>query len=647
MFKSIKNLFSAFEKKATVPLSDTGPAPDLVVKLTARLQRGTTFLQQGDVRNAEICYRQAQKMDPKHVSSYIALGFMLREQRRFDEASSMLKQALHLDSNNVDAFYMLGTIAKEHGDQAGAIDNFKKALAIKPDFEVVYCDLCLLLFQNGQHVNAKEIILKGIAFFPRNPDLHHYLGNLYALESNQDAAIDCYRKTLAIQPTFPEALSNLGNALQAQGQVEDAVASYREALTLRPDYVQAFTSMLLAMQYHERYTRAEIFAEHLRFAQKFEAPLKSRWPRHRNARDPHKRLKLGYVSGDFRQHSVAFFIEPVLSMHDKSQFEIFAYYTYVIHDDVTKRLSGKVDHWLSCAAMSDDQLAARIMADGIDLLVDLSGHTGYNRLLTFARKPAPVQLTWIGYQATTGLTAMDYRITDSSMDPPGTTEQFHTETLLRIPASAQFQPSPDCPPINPLPALTSKQFTLACLNNLAKINQEVVHLWSRILMALPHAKLMLGNATGPQSKQHLIAMFARENIAADRLIIHPKMSLANYLKLHHQIDLALDTFPYNGGTTTLHSLSMGVPVVALAGDTPISRAGVAILLGAGIPEFRTYSEEEYAQRVIEVAQDLPKLNQIRQSLRERAAALFTASPEQVTRPLEEAYRTVWKKWCDR
>jgi predicted O-linked N-acetylglucosamine transferase (SPINDLY family) len=647
MFKSFKNLFSSTEKKVAVavPSADAATGQDIGAARTAHLVRGTSFLGKGDVRNAEMCYRQALAVDPAHVSPYIALGYVLREQRKFDEANEILTQAIALDPKNVDGLYMLGTIAKENGDKSGAIANFKKALAVKQDFEPIYCDLCLLMFEQGQHDAAKDLLRKGTAIFPQNPDIHLYLGNLYSMEGNQDAAIASYKKTLAIKPEFPEALSNLGNALQAGGQVEDAVDSYRAALALRPDYVPAFTSMLLAMQYHAAYAQTEVFAEHRRFAQLYESPLKSRWPRHRNTRDPNKRLKIGYVSGDFRNHSVAFFIEPVLNTHDKSQFEIFAYYNYVIHDDVTKRLSLKMDHWLSCAGMSDDQLAERIAADGIDILVDLSGHTGYNRLLTFARKPAPVQMTWIGYQATTGLTAMDYRITDASMDPPGTTEQFHTETLLRIPASAQFQPSVDCPPVNPLPALKSKQFTLGCLNNLAKINQETVHLWGRILNALPHAKLMLGNATGPQAKQRLVDMFAQENIAADRLIIQPKMSLANYLKLHHQIDLALDTFPYNGGTTTLHSLSMGVPVIALSGDTPVSRAGVSILAGAGLPEFRTYSEDEYVARAIEVAQDLPKLNEIRQSLRERAAPLFTSAPEQVTRPLEDAYRTAWRKWC--
>jgi predicted O-linked N-acetylglucosamine transferase (SPINDLY family) len=613
---------------------------------SAHIKRGNAFLSDGDLSNAEICYRQALAIDPVHVAPYITLGYVLREQRRFDEASQILKQAVLLDPQKADGFYMLGTIAKEQGDVKSAIENFNKALAIKPDFEVVYTDLCLLLFQSSQIAAAKQLMNRGIAIYPENADFHYYLGNLYSLESNHEAAVASYTAALSIQPAYPEVLGNLGDILKNQGQLDEAIASLRASLALKPDYVQAFSNMLLAMQYHSVYTSAEVFAEHLRFGQLYESPLKPHWPHHSNLRDPQRRLKIGYVSGDFRNHSVAFFIEPVLETHDKSNFEIFAYYNYTVHDQVTERLSKTVDHWLSCADMSDDQFAERIRLDGIDILVDLSGHTGYHRLLTFARKPAPLQLTWIGYQATTGLTAMDYRITDASMDPPGTTEQFHTETLLRIPSSAQFQPAKDIPPVNVLPALSSEQFTFACLNNHAKINQQAVHLWSRILIGLPHAKIMLGNASGVSAKQRLINMFALENIAVDRLIFQPNMSLVDYLKLHNQIDLALDTFPYNGGTTTLHSLSMGVPIIALAGDTPVSRAGVSILGGARIPEFAAYSEEGYVARAIEVAQDLPKLNEIRQSLRELAMPLFGADAGLVTRPLEQAYRAIWQKWCD-
>lgn len=655
MLKSLKKLFSTSEKNPTAEVvaapvaAPTNTAPDrpaIVVERSALIKRGNVFLAERNLREAENCYRQALAIDPTHVAAHVTLGFVLKEQKLFDEAKRILTKVVQLDPQNADGFYMLGAIAKEQDDLEGTIENFNRTLAIKPDFEWVYWDFCNYLISRNQSEAAKNIISKGIEKFPANANFHFYLGNLYLDENNNDAAVASYRAALAIKPEYPEVLSNLGNALKAQGNLDEAVKSLRAALALKPDFSDAFSNLLFALLYHGGYAPDAVFAEHLRFAQLFEAPLKQRWPLHANRRDPHKRLKVGYVSGDFRNHSVAFFIEPVLETHDKSAFEIFCYYNHVVHDHVTERLQTKVEHWLSCAGMTDDQLAARIVADGIDILVDLSGHTACNRLLTFARKPAPIQATWIGYQATTGLASIDYRITDAAMDPPGTTEQFHSETLLRIPASAQFQPPVGGPSVNPLPALSTAQFTFGCLNNLAKISQEAVHLWSRILTALPHARLMLGNVAGAETKERLIAMFALENIGEDRLLLQPKVPLGDYLELHHQIDLGLDTFPYNGGTTTLHSLNMGVPVIALAGDTPVSRAGVAILSGAGLSEFATYSEDEYVARAIEVAGDLTKLNEIRQTLRERASSLFSAEPEQVTRPLEEAYRRIWTTWCN-
>ena len=385
--------------------------------------------------------------------------------------------------------------------------------------------------------------------------------------------------------------------------------------------------------------------EHLRFAQRFEAPLMHHWRWHHNTPDKEKRLKIGYVSGDFRNHAVAYFIEPILGHHDKSQLEVYCYYNHPQHDSITQRIRQMVDHWVPCKSLSDDNLAERIRSDGIDILIDLSGHTGHNRLLTFAKKPAPVQITWLGYPGTTGLAAMDYRLTDAYLDAPSMTEQYHTETLLRLPC-AVFHPDPLSPPVNALPALSSGQFTLACLNNLAKINQDVIRLWARILTALPQARLLLGNVMGESARRGLLDMFAGEGIAADRLILHPKMALSDYLELHHQIDLALDTFPYNGGTSSCHSLWMGVPVMTLAGHTTVSRVGVAVMAGAGLPEFVTSTEDEYVERTLELARDLPRLNQVRQTARDRMNGRPGSDPEDFTRRLEHEYRSVWTRWCN-
>jgi protein O-GlcNAc transferase len=399
------------------------------------------------------------------------------------------------------------------------------------------------------------------------------------------------------------------------------------------------------MQYVPTYTAEEVFAEHQRYAQRVQSSLPGSTAPHINSRDPGRRLKVGYVSGDFRAHAVAFFIEPILASHDKAQVEVYCYHNSNRHDSHTEKFIALADHWLVCNGMSDEQFASRIRADGIDILVDLSGHTADNRLPMFARKPAPVQMTWIGYAGTTGLAAMDYRITDVYMDPPGLTERFHSETLIRLPGSnITYRPEPGCPDVNELPALTSGKVVFASLNNLTKVNQSVVNLWSRILTALPQSTLMLGNVTEDAIAQRLIAMFGSAGIGPERLQLQPRMTMLDYLKLHHQIDIALDPFPYNGGTTSMHSLWMGVPIVTMAGAHAVSRVGVAVLSRVGLQDFITQNEEEYVQRVLNAAQDLQGLNQMRQSLRERMS-VANCDPESITRNLEVAYRDAWKMWC--
>jgi len=342
---------------------------------------------------------------------------------------------------------------------------------------------------------------------------------------------------------------------------------------------------------------------------------------------------------------VAYFIEPILALHDKSAFEIYAYYSYTQHDEHTQRIADSVDHWLDCYGIDDEQLARRIRADGIDILVDLSGHTVFNRLPVFARKPAPVQVNWVGYPGSTGLTSIDYRISDPWQDPPGMTERYHSEKLVRLPSGMAFAPDPASPVVNPLPALTHREFVMACLNNLSKLNPAVIRLWSRILHALPQARLMLGNVTDEDVRQRLTDRFGQSGIGPERLILQRRVAIADFLALHHRIDLALDPFPYTGGTTTMHALWMGVPVVTLAGDHAVSRLSAAHLSRVGLTQFIAHSEDEYLQCVLRAAQDLPALNQVRQSLRARMTAA-EVTPATVTRHLEAAYRTMWRDWCD-
>ncbi|HJV75033.1 MAG TPA: tetratricopeptide repeat protein [Noviherbaspirillum sp.] len=601
---------------------------------------------QGKLDEAALCYQRVLVLRPDDAATHVTLGNAYRALHKLNDAAACYLKAIELQPKWAESYTNLGAIFSDQGNPDAAIEACQAALAIKPEMAEAHNNIGLSLAAKGNTEEAIKRYRAALALKPEFAEAHNNLGIALAEKSDLHEAVKCYQSALALKPDFVDALNNLGVAFQRLGKPDDAIACHWKALALKPDHTDVYHCLLMGMLYSARHTPAEIFAAHRQFGERFEAPLKPFWPKHDNPRDKNKRLKIGYVSGDFYSHSVAFFFGPVLAYHDKSQVEVFCYYNNHIQDEITHWLAAKSDHWIPSKGLSDDMLAERIKQDGIDILVDLSGHTAHNRLLTFARKPAPIQITWIGAPTTTGLSAMDYRLTDAAMDPPGMTEAFHTETLLRLPASCQFQPAANRPPVNELPALTQGAFTFACLNNLAKITDEAIELWAQILCALPQARLMLGNVNDARTRESLTDKFAQFGIAEARLVMHPKMLLDAFLALHLQIDLALDPFPYTGGTTSFHALSMGVPVLTLAGTSPMSRCGAAVMTYAGLPEFITYSKEEYAQRAIEFAGDLRRLDEMRQSLHARFTVSAQAAQAENVRHLEQLYRQVWEKWCD-
>jgi len=606
---------------------------------------GDTLQSQGKLSEAIASYRKALSINPNLAEVHYNLGDALQEQGNQEEAVASYQQAIRLKPDYAEAYNNLANVFKKQGRHDDAITAYLQAISIKPDYAEAHNNLGDTYYVQGRLDEAIALCRQALQLKPDFPEACNSLGNVLRERGHLDEALACGRQAIQLKPDFAEAYNNLGNTLQAQGRLEEAIACYRQAISGKRDSASAFSNLLYTMQYMSTVTPAEVFSEHQSYAEHYETPLKAHWQPHPNSRDPGRRLRIGYVSADFYNHAVAFFIEPILANHDKSQVEIYCYYNHTKHDAHTEQIASYADHWLNCAMMSDEQLAERIRADGIDILIDLSGHTGYNRLPVFARKPAPIQATWIGYAGSTGLTAMDYRITNEEMDPPGLTERYHSETLLRLPdTGVTYRPEPGCPPVNPLPALATDEFIFASLNNLIKINPSVVNLWARILGALPHARLMLGNVTDSGVQQRMIEQFSQAGVSADRLILLPRMSFSDYLAQHHRIDLALDPFPYNGGTTTMHSLWMGVPVLTLAGEHMVSRCAVPLLSRVDLGDFITHSEEEYFQRALRFAQDLPGLDRIRQSIRPRMSA-SGCEPQTVTRHVEAAYREMWRKWC--
>jgi len=476
---------------------------------------------------------------------------------------------------------------------------------------------------------------------PDYPKTYTNLGMaLRELGSNVEA-MTYLRKGAELDPTDPETYLSMGCVSYMTGKVTDAVAYYRKALEIKPDFVGAHSDMLFALNYVP-HTPEELFAEYVRFGNQFCGPLRKLAPPHRNKPELNRRLRVGYVSGDLRNHPVANFIEPVLANHSHEAFEIFCYANSAIADAVTERLRGMAHCWRQVDALSDNELADTIRKDGIDILVDLAGHTALNRLLVFARKPAPVQVTMFGCMQTTGVTGMDYRITSEILDPTGTSEHLNTEELVRLPAgAAPFRPPADCPEVNELPAAKNGCVTFASFNNPSKVTPEVIAAWAAVLHAVPGAKMLIVGRDGDELGGALEA----HGIAPERLEFLKLLPINEFLALHHRVDFALDTFPYNGGVTSFVSTWMGVPFVTVSGNDAISRVGKSVLTAAGVPQLVAKDAAEYVRKAVDAVGNLQRLAEWRKALRPHLeqwgndGATFTAQ-------LEQAYRDMWQRWCE-
>jgi predicted O-linked N-acetylglucosamine transferase (SPINDLY family) len=402
------------------------------------------------------------------------------------------------------------------------------------------------------------------------------------------------------------------------------------------------------MNYSSKYDAQTLASEYLKFAKQIIEPLSLDTIIHTNERIPARKLKIGYVSPDFRRHAVAYFIEPVIIAHNHEYFEVFCYSNSVKHDEVTKRIQAHADQWRNIVGMSDEQVTELIRKDGIDILADLAGHTAYNRILVFARKPAPIQVSWIGYLATTGLSTMDYKIVDNYTDPLGLTEQFYTENLMRLPESFLcYLPDRASPEIGPLPAMSTGHITFGSFNNFAKVTPQVFALWAKILNEIPDSRLILKGRSfhDKTTCNYTINMFTQRGIAAERITLQYWDQSPKHLESYNLVDIGLDTLPFNGATTTCEALWMGVPVITLAGTAYHSRVGVSLLSNVGLPDLVANTPDEYISIAVNLAKDLNRLKSLRGYLRNIMRYSPLCNAKKFTLNLEMCYRTMWEIWC--
>jgi protein O-GlcNAc transferase len=572
---------------------------------------GVAFLRQGRLEDAVASQRQAISFKPDHADAHNNLGMALNLQDKADEAVISYVTALSLRPDHAEAHYNLGNVHLKRGKLESAIGSYRRALSIRADFA----------------------------------QAHYNLGNALTQRNELDEAVACYRQALLLSPNHAEAYNSLGFALQQQGRMDDAIACYRRAVSIKPAYVEAYSNLLLVLYSDPSASPVELMAACQGFTAQFEVPLKAEWQRHRNARNPDRRLKLGYVSADFRRHAVAYFIEPILANHARDEFEVFCYYNDSRRDAVTDRLAGYADHWLECKAVTDEQLAERIRSDGIDILIDLSGHTARNRILTFARKPAPIQITYLGYPGSSALTAVGYRLTDAHADPAGS-DAFYTEKLLRLPEILWcYRPDEAMPEILALPAQGNAYITFGSFNKFSKISTSCIKCWAQLLRALPDSRLLMVGVPEGEPTKNLETCFAALGIPAHRLELHGRVPPFEFRSMVQRTDIALDSFPTTGGTTTCETLWMGVPVVTLAGARCVARMGLSVLKAVGLEELVAFTPEEYAMIAMRLATNRPRLAELRAGLRARVAASALMDGAKFTRNLERIYREVWAEWC--
>jgi protein O-GlcNAc transferase len=618
-------------------------APDY---MEARLNLGAVLRDLGKFEESANCYKQALADVPENSEVLVNYGAVLRDLGKAQEAEACYRQALQLSPEAALAHFNLGNNLRDQGRLEEAVASFERALTLCPDSPAMYNNLGNTLRDLGRLEESLQVYRQALEKDAENVETLVNLGNGLKETGRLEEALSSYEKALLLRPEMPEAHYNLGTVYQDQCRMEEAVACFRKTLELKPDHVVAHSNLLMNLQYDTSVTPEELLKESLDWERR-QLVGTAVMPPPSTTADPERRLLIGYVSGDLRRHPVGYFLDGVLASHDSENFEVFCYANQSFGDDLTNRLRQNTDQWRAIFGWGDDSVAELIREDAIDILIDLSGHTARNRLLVFGRKPAPVQATWAGYVGTTGLSAIDYLISDPQETPEGT-DHWYRESVMRLPdCYVCYSPPEYAPPVTPLPARKNGYITFGCFNNLAKLNRPVMDLWLRLLQELPDARLVLATkALGdPAIHDRFRQIFADGNVV-DRvnfsgMVPHPEL-LARY----GEVDIALDPFPYSGGLTTLESLWMGVPVITLGGDRFASRHSLSHLTTVGLPEFIVPDQAAYLAKAASLAHDFSHLESIRSGLRERMRISPLCDAPHFTRNLEEAYRNMWRRWCE-
>jgi protein O-GlcNAc transferase len=608
---------------------------------------GNAFNLQGKLDLATACYQQALQLKPGYAEAYNNLGNALSLQGKADDAAACYQRGLQLNPDYAEAHNNLGNILMGQAKLQEAAACYQRALRLKPDYVEAHNNLGNVFKDQDKLDEAAACYQRALRLKPDYALAFHNLGLVWQERGKLDEAVACYRHALRWGPANAEAHNNLGNALKDQGALDEAITCFRRAVELKPDVSTADSNLLYTLVFSPGYDARAILEEHRLWSQRFAEPLSRLIQPHSNDCSPHRRLRIGYVSPDFRDHAESFFTVPLFSAHDHENFEICCYADVTRPDEITARLQSLADVWRSIAGLSDEKVAGLVRQDGIDILVDLSLHMAGNRLLVFARKPAPVQVTWLAYQGTSGLSTIDYRLTDRFIDPPGLHDHDYSEESIRLPdAFWCYDPLAGEPAVSALPALENGCITFGCLNNFCKVNDSVLKLWARALRAVDGSRLLLLAPEG-SVRGRTLDLLEQEGVKRDWVTFVGRQPRPRYLELYHRIDIGLDTFPYNGQTTSFDAFWQGVPIVTLVGPTPVGRAGLSLLTNLGLPDLVAETQDQFVSIAVALAGDVPRLSELRGALRDRLRASPLTDAPRFARTVEAAYREMWMRWCQK
>ena len=599
----------------------------------------------GRLKEAEAYYRQLINLNSSS-KYHNKFGEFLIEVDRLEEAKIHIEKAIDLEPEFAAAHNNLGNIYYKYGNYKEAIESYNKTIRIDPNFAEAYNNLGVSQKELTFLEEAEEKLKKAIKINPDFAEAYNNLGLVqFRLGKYADAEVS-YLSAIKLKPNYAGAYSNLGNTLMSFLKLKEAAKSFNKSVELEPESNPYHHQKLFSLNYSRMWSLSQVYEEHLEFEKQF-GGLDIRTPLdYKNFKHSGDKLRIGYVSGDFKSHSVSYFFEPLLEHHNASVVETFCYYNNTPIDGTTRRLMALSDHWRPIFSISDTDVVKLIKKDKIDILVDLAGHTANNRLLVFAQKPAPIQVTWLGYPNTTGLSAIDYRFTDMIADPVGEADDFHSETLFRLPNGFQCYKGNENINVNTdLPQNSRGYITFGSFNNLAKMTFEVINVWAKILKAVPNSKLIIKSSIFNTHGQHYIGLFEEEGIAADRIEFHNRVSDKNeHLEFYNKIDICLDTFCFNGATTTCEALWMGVPVITLLGDRHVGRVGASILTNIGLTDFIAQDIDDYVALASKMSNRPEYLKEIRQRLRKQMLSSPLCNGQSFARDVEDSYKDMWKKY---